>query len=473
MRDLFAEFHERILILSANHLFGKGLESLILKHRSTTFPEIRRVWNLAEAVTILEEWKPDLVIVDYDDQTIDRAAFLQHFVASDYPMQVLLVSLQDSERVIIYDRRTITPAQAELYLNPSQGISLSSITEKKVERRNGSMRHFFIVVVLVIVSTVLVNTLLNSVGLLPVQASLQASTIDRLFDTHFFLISFLFSLIVVFLGYSIVVFRRKSEDDYGKYVTGSSRLEVIWTIIPLGIVVYLAYLGSQSLAEVRQVDPQAMVVNVTAGQWFWRYEYPDFGITSQSLNLPVNEQVLLRMTSLDVIHSFWVPEFRVKQDILPGENLVKELRVTPTQLGTYTVRCAELCGGSHAYMNSPVVVMTREEFDRWVSQELAAVSSDPVARGQRLVAQNGCIGCHSLDDKPSVGPTWQGLFGKEQELTDGSKVIVDEDYLKEAILFPNAKVPKGFAPGIMPEIYQTQLSEQQLTDIIAFIKSLQ
>lgn len=471
MRDLFTEFHERILILSVNHLFGKGLENLILKQRFAILPEIRRVWDLNEALLILEEWKPDLVIVDYDDQTVDRAAFLQHFVTSDYPMQVLLVSLQDSDRIVVYDRRTMTPDQAELYLNLSQSIS-ASLTEKRVESKGDSMRHFFIVTVLVILSTVLVNTLLNSVGLLPVQASSQANTIDRLFDTHFFLISFLFSLIAVFLVYSIVVFRRKSEDDFGKYVTGSSRLEVIWTVIPLGIVVYLAYLGSQSLAEVRRIDPQAMVVNVTAGQWFWRYEYPDFGITSQSLNLPVNEQVLLKMTSLDVIHSFWVPEFRVKQDILPGENLVKELRVTPTQLGTYTVRCAELCGGSHAYMNSPVVVMTREEFDRWISQELTGVSSDPVARGQRLVTQKGCVGCHSLDGKPSVGPTWQGLFGKEQELIDGSRVIVDEDYLKEAILFPNSKVSRGFAPGIMPEIYQDQLSEQQLTDIIEFIKSL-
>jgi cytochrome c oxidase subunit 2 len=148
----------------------------------------------------------------------------------------------------------------------------------------------------------------------------SGATIDQLFNLHFLVIAFLFSLIVVFMAYSLIVFRKKEGDNAeGKFIKGNNRLEVIWTIIPLGIVIYFSYLGSVSLAETQRVDPQAMEVKVVGGQWFWRFEYPEYGITSDKLVLPVDEQVLLRMTSLDVIHSFWVPEFRVKQDLLPGE----------------------------------------------------------------------------------------------------------------------------------------------------------
>jgi cytochrome c oxidase subunit II len=241
---------------------------------------------------------------------------------------------------------------------PEPVIERETVVNNKTEnKKRGNMKHIVIVGVLVIVSTVLVSFLLNNIGL-PAAASLQAGPIDQLLNTHIFLISFLFSLITVFLVYSIVVFRKRAgEPDDGAHFSGSHRLEIAWTLIPLATVLYISYIGSQSLAEVRRVDPQAMVVNVTAGQWFWSYEYPEHGITSPSLYLPVDRQVLLRLSSQDVIHSFWVPEFRVKQDVLPGENLVKELRFTPTIIGEYVNRCAEMCGGAHAYMNSPVIVL--------------------------------------------------------------------------------------------------------------------
>lgn len=337
-----------------------------------------------------------------------------------------------------------------------------------------NLRRVLIVSVLVGVFTILTNLFLTNAGLLPVQASSQAILIDELFEVHLFLISFFFSLISVFLVYSLVVFRRKTgEVGDGKYFTGSSKLEVVWTVIPLGIVLYLSFIGSKSLAEISRVDPQALEVNLTAGQWFWRFEYPDYGITSQSLNLPVNRQVLLKMTSLDVIHSFWVPEFRVKQDVLPGKNLVKELRFTPTLIGDYTVMCAELCGGAHAYMNAPVKVMEVNVFDNWVDQELAASSSDPAVRGQNISTEKGCIGCHSLDDKSSVGPSWNGLFGKEEILTDGTVIVVDEVYLRTSILEPNLQVPKDYPANVMPSTYKDLLNEQQVDEIIAFIKTLQ
>ncbi len=336
------------------------------------------------------------------------------------------------------------------------------------------MKHFVIVAILVIGLTFGIHFLLLNIGLLPDQASLQAVTIDRMFNYHILMISFLFSLIVVFMVYSIIVFRqKKDETGFGKFFKGSTKLEIFWTIIPLGTVVFFSYLGAVSLAETRNIEAKALKVNVTAGQWYWSFEYPDYGITSDSLYLPVNRQVDLSMTSVDVIHSFWVPEFRVKQDVLPGDNLVKELRFTPTKIGEYTVRCAELCGGAHAYMNSPVIVVSESGFTDWVDSELASIPQDPVSKGKRLVENNGCIGCHSLDGSPSVGPTWAGAFGSERSLMGGTTVTIDETYLYQSIIAPNAEVADGFPASVMPSNYGDMFTDEDIQNMIAFIKSLQ
>jgi cytochrome c oxidase subunit II len=481
MSNLQQETPQRVVIASANPLFGKGLEKLIKQRWVDTPVEIRMVSSMADTLQILERWQPDLVVVDYDDRTIDRQEFLNYFVSGDQPMQVMLVSLQASGAVVVYDRKSLSPDEMEDWLSPAlktapvPTVDQQAVVENKTEnRKRGNMKHFVIVGVLVIISTVLVNLLLNSIGLLPAAASTQAGTIDRLFSTHFFLISFLFSLITVFLVYSIVVFRKRAgEPDDGAHITGSHRLEIAWTLIPLATVLYISYIGSQSLAETRRVDPQAMVVNVTAGQWFWSYEYPDYGITSPSLYLPIDRQVLLRLSSLDVIHSFWVPEFRVKQDVLPGENLVKELRFTPTIVGEYVNRCAEMCGGAHAYMNSPVIVLEQSDFDAWLDEQSGQVTQDPAVLGQRVSEQTGCIGCHTIDGANSVGPTWAGLYGSQRELTDGTTLVADEEYLYIGIVDPNQHVPVGYPANVMPKNYDELLTDQQISNIIAYIRSLE
>ena len=335
------------------------------------------------------------------------------------------------------------------------------------------MKHYLVTGVLVVVMTIMVYLLLTNIGLLPPQASTQAETIDRLFNLHFFLISFLFSLITVLIGYSLIVFRKRPDGpDEGRPFSGSTKLEVVWTLIPLATVLMISYVGSQSLAEILRVDPQAMEVKVTAGQWYWLFEYPDYGIQSNSLYLPVDEQVLLKMTSRDVIHSFWVPEFRVKQDVLPGENLVKELRFTPTIIGDYKVRCAEMCGGSHAYMESPVVVLSRADFDAWVLEQSGALADDPVARGRQVAKVNGCVGCHSDTGVRLVGPTWLGIFGRQTLLTDGSIVIADENYLRNSIINTNDQIVDGFTANIMPQNYADLLTDEQISDLIEYMKSL-
>jgi len=437
--------------------------------------EIRLAASMEEAVSAMDEWKPDLVIIDYDDVNkpgvIHREALLSHFISDVRPMQVMLVSLGESGEVIVYDRRTLTPAQAEDWLDLPWEPPVD-VSEHTPSPRRGMMRHFVIAGVMTAVLTVIVYFLLTSAGLIPTPASEQALIYQSQARLQVALISFLFSLIVSFMGYSIIVFRqRPGQTGEGAFVKGSTRLEVVWTVLPLALVIYLSFLGSQALGEMRKPEPQALEVKVIAFQWSWLFEYPEYGIQSKTLYLPVNRQVHLKMTSRDVIHSFWVPEFGTKQDVLPGENLVKELRITPTRIGDYKVRCAEMCGGAHAYMESPVKVVSQQDYDAWIAQELQASNASPVERGQR-VAANNCQSCHSIDGTKLVGPTWKGLYGSEVKLADGSTITADDNYLKESITDPNARIHQGFPPGVMPQNYKTLLSEQQVSDVIEFIKTL-
>lgn len=335
------------------------------------------------------------------------------------------------------------------------------------------MKHFIRVALLVAVLTVIVGFGLQAVGLMPELASAQGIPIDELFNLHIWVISFLFALIIGFMLYSIIAFRRKpGEEGEGDHFVGNTGLEVVWTIVPLGIVLYFAFLGSTALADTRRADPQAIEVTVVGQQWSWRFDYEDYGFSSSELVLPVNKQALLLLVSNDVIHSFWVPEFRVKQDALPGEGMERELRLTPTELGNYKVRCAELCGLEHAYMLADVRVVSEDEFTAWVGEQLAGISDDPVVRGEKWYTQFGCLACHSVEGSKRAGPTWLDLYGAEETLTDGTLITVDEGYLIESILDPQAKILKGYENIVMPPTGQN-MSEQQIQDLIEFIKSLE
>ena len=387
-------------------------------------------------------------------------------------MRVMLVSLKEADRAVVYDRRTLTASQVEDWLGGPAARVRRPPASTLQPSRSVDMKHFAIVAVLVIIVTVAVNAGLVAVGLMPVEASAQSVVVDRLFFMHIHVISFLFALIVVFLLYSVVVFRRKPGDTSdGDHLEGHTGLEIAWTLAPLAGVLLFAGLGAQALADTRRPDPNAFAVKVTARQWAWSFEYPDSGVTSTELHLPVNRQVVLQLTSVDVIHSFWVPEFRLKQDALPGDNLVKELRITPTLIGNYKVRCAEMCGRLHAYMEAPVIVTSQADFDAWIAQQ-AVVSNDPVQRGKKWATQFGCVSCHSIDGTKIVGPTWKGLAGAQVPLADGTTATADDAYLRESIINPNAKIVQGFSPNLMPQTFGTTLKDQQISDLIEYIKSL-
>ena len=339
--------------------------------------------------------------------------------------------------------------------------------------------HFIILAILIALVTVGVYIGLAAIGLMPKEASAQAVPIDWLFNLEVMLISFFFALIMVPMLYSLVVFRRrKGETGDGEHFEGNTTLEISWTVIPLIIVIALGIIGADNLRQVRAVDPQAIEINVTAFQWDWQFEYPNNGIPipSDTLYLPVNRQVVLKMQSRDVIHSFWVPEFRVKQDVVPG--LIEEYRITPTLIGEYQVRCAELCGVSHSYMRKKVVVLSQADYDKWIKEQTAGAliaqateDADPnpsPARGEKLYNTNGCKACHSLTGAKGIGPTWKDLFGSQVKLADGSVVTADEAYLTESIKSPSAKIVAGFAPG-MPDF---GLTDRRIADLVAFIKTV-
>jgi len=209
---------------------------------------------------------------------------------------------------------------------------------------------------------------------------------------------------------------------------------------------------------------------VISGQWYWQFQYPDYGISSTELYLPLGQQIDFQMTSKDVIHSFFVPEFRLKQDIVPGRTT--DLRVTPSRLGVYTLECAQLCGTNHAYMVAKVHVVAQSDFDAWVESQKALAVENPALLGQQLASQYGCAVCHSTDGSKKVGPTWSGLYDSQVKLADGTQVEADEKYLAEAISDPNLQIVNGFQPNVMPATFGQILDQNQINALIAYIESL-
>lgn len=338
-------------------------------------------------------------------------------------------------------------------------------------------RHLATATLLVFVATVAVYYAVVAMFPIMTVASVEGAMTAPLFTAHYWVISFLFSLITVFILYSVVVFRQKEGEDLdGYYTHGNTALEIAWTVAPIGVVLAFAFWGSNMLIEMTSTenDADAWVVNVTGYKWAWQFEYPEAGKTIGQFVVPVGRPVLLNLESEDIIHSFWVPEFHVKQDLLPGTN--KQLRFTSTMTNEQIaadmgnadyqplVRCAEICGTSHAYMLANVFSMADEAAALQKIEDLSKLPSDPAERGAFYYESLGCASCHSLDGSLDgfSGPTWQGIYGREEELVTGEIVIVDDAYIESSIYDPNAQIVAGYAPGVM-----TQTFEQQFADVTA------
>ena len=348
----------------------------------------------------------------------------------------------------------------------------------------GKLKHPILVAVLTLISTGGLYLLFNWMYTLPVAASSQAGPIDTMFQSHFIMQAFLFALIMVIMLYAVVVFRRRPDDDEdGPHIHGHTGLEIAWTIIPTIVVVGFGVYGMVVLADITKAQDNELVVSAVGQQWSWAFEYPEQDIKSTRLVLPVDQPILLELESTDVLHSFWVPEFRVKQDLVPGET--KLLRITPTKIGDYRLRCAEICGTGHSAMLADVQVVSQADFDQFIIDSSFRYSDlTPEERGQQFYTELGCNGCHSLDGTPGVGPSWQGIYLREVTLDDGSVVVADEAYIRDSILNPNdlmvesftAAMPGNFAERIdalQAQILATEGAELDvIADLIVFMQTL-
>jgi cytochrome c oxidase subunit 2 len=297
----------------------------------------------------------------------------------------------------------------------------------------------------------------------------EGSSIAHQFDILYaFLVIISFISCVLVIGgfvYFSFKFRRRGENDHTSSVTHHNLLEFLWSFIPFVLFMIVFVWGWIVYQQLRTFPKDALEVAVQAQKWNWSFVYKS-GKRSGDLYVPIDQDVKLIMSSKDVIHSFYVPAFRNKQDVVPGR--YSAIWFHPTKLGDYHVFCAEYCGDQHSGMHSLVHVVSREKYEDWLGNDQYKGMA-PIAIGEKVYTQN-CAVCHNVTNERKIGPGWKGIFGKTEELEGGASVKVDENYIRESIVNPHAKVVKGF-PDAMTS-FAGQLSEDEMNGVIDFIKSL-
>jgi cytochrome c oxidase subunit II len=304
------------------------------------------------------------------------------------------------------------------------------------------------------------------------EASLASHDVDAVFIFILVIAGFFFILTQGLLIYFAVRYRRKKGEQVNTpYITGNHALEIVWIVIPSLLLVAIFAYGLQVFLKMRTPLPGAAEIQVTASQSQWSFKYPDGRNSANELRLALGKPVKLIMTSRDVIHGFFIPDYRQKQDVLPGSYTY--LWLLPKKVGTFDIYCSQYCGTGHSLMRGTLVVMPQAEYLSWEQGEqkkLLAGTRSPADHGKSVFENAGCLGCHSTDGGAKVGPTLKGIFGSKVQLSDGRTVPADEEYLRESLVEPNAKVVKGFQP-IMPTFKGT-LKDEEIAALIAYMKTL-
>lgn len=316
---------------------------------------------------------------------------------------------------------------------------------------------------------------------MPKAVNVVADGSDTMFITVLALSTFFFFAIAAAVIYLTIKYRHRPGHKAEPSAAHNDALEVTWTVIPTIICVFLFYYGWRAYIHIVTPPQKAVEINVLAMRWSWNFTHAN-GVEDSDLHVPVNTPVRLVMTSKDVLHSFYVPAFRTKQDIIPRRYTYVWFEATKP--GTYRLNCAEYCGTNHSQMGitSPtpewplgrravVVVHDPGGYEKYLADKAASSSNmEPDKLGAMLYEKKGCVACHSIDGSAKVGPSFQHDFGTEVPLNDGSKVKMDENYIRESILAPQAKARPGYPPS-MPS-FEGQLKEKEIEGLIAFIKSL-
>lgn len=306
-----------------------------------------------------------------------------------------------------------------------------------------------------------------------------ASNLVTTTDNAFFLIIGISVFFLVGISATIIWFivrYNNKKHPVASQIHGSTTLEIVWTVIPLILVLIMFFYGWAGYAPARKAPKDAMRIVAVARMWSWQFQYEN-GVKTDTLYIPLNKPVLLDLISVDVVHSLYIPAFRVKEDMVPGRT--NKMWFIAQKEGTYELFCAEYCGLSHSYMFTEVKVLEQSSFDNWLtaradtSSTIVAGTNQGVA-GRRLIEVNGCFACHSSDGSKLVGPSFKGLYGHEQMVVaEGTtkSVVADEAYITKSIYEPDADIVEGYRKGQMLS-YKNQLSEQDVQQIIEYLKTI-
>ena len=278
---------------------------------------------------------------------------------------------------------------------------------------------------------------------------------------------FLLSITGVMI-YFVVKYSRK-KNPKATNIEKNNKLEIIWTVIPTLLVLVMFYYGWHGYKPMRDFPKESLEINAYGQMWKWSFEYPD-GRVLDTLVVPKDKAVTLHLISRDVLHSLYIPAFRIKEDVVPGDH--NKMWFIAQQEGDFDITCAEYCGDRHSYMRSKVVVLPSDKYDSWYTESKNIVSNEP--EGLQIMKKNACLSCHTLDGSKLVGPSFKGIWGETVTVvTDGKErdVKVDEEYIRRSIKDPNADVVKGFNPGLMIN-YKDIVTDQQIDQIIDYIKTL-
>jgi cytochrome c oxidase subunit 2 len=293
---------------------------------------------------------------------------------------------------------------------------------------------------------------------LPDPGAEEAGPIDNVYWFVTIICVVIFAVVAGVSVYAVWKFRAPPDDEEdGSPIHGHTGLEVVWTVVPTVLVTAIALYSGVVLTQVEDIPAEHRIVEVSAQQFAWSFTYPDEEVTSGELVLPVSEPVEFKITARDVIHSFWVPEWRLKQDAVPG--VQTRLVITPSRTGDFTVICTELCGLGHASMRARARVVDRREFRAWLAEQREAAAG--ATQGQQIFLTSGCGSCHTLADADTT-----------QEVGPNLDMVVpgqDADSVRQSIVDPDAEISPGFQPGLMPSDYQDRLSEQQLDALVDYL----
>ncbi len=264
-----------------------------------------------------------------------------------------------------------------------------------------------------------------------------------------------------------IKYRRRSPNEVPKQIHGSVKLEIAWSVIPFCIMLVMFAWGTELYYKNYTPPPNTLDVYVTGKQWMWKVEYPGGQREIDALHVPTGRPVKLTLASEDVIHSFYVPAFRIKHDVVPGQYEVLWFQATTP--GRYHIFCAEYCGTGHASMGGWVTVMDPAGYEAWLAAQTTP-ATQMRDEGEKLFAKYSCSSCHAGDNS-GRGPSLRNVFGHPVQLADGRIVTADEDFVRESMVHPGAKVLAGYRAGVMPS-FQGQISEEQMLELVVYIKSL-